>query len=451
MRAYLVAMAALLLFVACKGDEKGPGAGVPSGPATPPAGMTSGPATPPAEKTPGPETPPAVAAAPKTGTGPSSTAPPDAAIAVVDRAIEAAGGLEALTEKFGAYTVVSKGLYIGVPYEMTSVWKAPDRMFMAIATGGMEMGYVGETCWNVLNGVVIDCAPEEVKSVPTQLYLARVEGLYTLKQPGFQVALKGAGEVNGRATDAVEVTHPDEPVPVWMEFYKDSGLLARTRYEGSFGGIDGPVTHDILTYRQVDGVQVPLKSVVSAGGKTFVEDMMKAITWAADDAVFERPPQRAFGAPAVRELDARTVAYVTHEGAYEGIGATVGGLMAWATEAGLELMGPPTMVYLTSPGQTTDPAMYRTEIQVPVSAHRDLTAAHAVYSIKRVDPMTVATRLEKGPYDQAAAGIGPLAAWCTDNGYAVAGPPMMTGYSDPSRTPPGDLLNEILLPIEKAE
>ncbi len=447
MRAYVVALAFMFLFVACKGDEKSSEAGRQA-PGS--EQVVEKPATPKAIGAEAPATPEAPAAAVGADAPPTKEAPPvDKAIAIVDRAIEAAGGLEALTEKFAAYTVKSKGLYIGMPYEMTTLWKAPDRMYMAIDTGDMVMGYVADTCWNVMNGVVIDCFPEEAKTVPTQLYLARIEGLYILKQPAFRFEYKGPGEINGRATDAIEATHPDGPVPVWMEFYADTGLLARTRYPGSFGGTEGPVVHDILTYREVDGVQVPLKSVVSAGGKTYVEDMMQEITWAVDEALFERPAQRAFGAPAVRDLAAQTVAYVIHEGAYEGIGGTLDPMMAWAVEAGLDIMGPPTFVYLLSPGQTDDPAMYRTEIRVPVTANRDLTAAHAVYSIKRVEPMTVAARLEKGPYDQAAEAIGPLAAWCGENGYAVAGPPMLTGYSDPSKTAPEELLNEILLPVTK--
>ena len=443
MRAYIVTLAFLFLFVGCKGDEKTAPPEPAGEPAVEPAG---GPSRAESERV---SADPGRRDAPPTGAVGADAPPADAAIAIVDRAIEAAGGLEALTEKFAAYTVKSKGLYIGTPYEMTTLWAGPDRMYMAIEPGAMVMGTMRDGCWTVMNGIVVDCAPEEAKNVPTQLYLARVEGLYILKQPAYRFESKGPGEINGRATQAVEVTHPDAPVPVWMEFYADTGLLARTRYAGSFAGTEGPVVHDILTYRAVDGVQVPLKSVVSAGGKVYVEDMMQEISWGVDEALFERPSQRATGVPTVRELDAQTVAHVIHEGAYEGLGGTLGPMMAWATEAGLDIMGPPTFVYLTSPGQTPDPAMYRTEIRLPVMANRDLTAAHPVYSIKRVEPMTVAVRLEKGSYDQAAAAIDPLAAWCGENGYAVAGPPMMTGYMDPATTAPEALLSEILLPVMK--
>ena len=455
MRAYIVTLAFLVLFVACKGDEATkPSVGGPSraesGRDAPPTGEKAE-APPTGEKAEAPPTGERSVAPPAIGAGSSTTGQPDPAIAIVDRALEATGGLEALTAKFAAYTVTSKGLYIGSPYVMTTAWKAPDRMVMAIPTSEMVMGYVGETCWNVMNGVVIDCFPEEAKMVPTQLYLARLEGLYPLKQPGFRFEHKGAGEVNGRPTDAVEVTHPDGPVPVRMEFYADTGLLARTRYAGSFGGTDGPVTHDILTYREVDGVQVPLKSMVSAGGKTFVEDMMSAISWSVDDAVFERPAQRALSAPAIRTLAAQTVAHVIHEGPYEGLGGALGGMMTWATEAGLDIMGPPTFVYLTDPGEVTEPAAYRTEIRVPVTANRDLTVGHPVYGIKRVEEMAVAAQLEEGPFDKAGAAFGALAAWCREGGHGIGGPPMMIGYSDPTRTPPEDLLNEVLLPIVKAE
>ncbi|MFH1532296.1 MAG: GyrI-like domain-containing protein [Pseudomonadota bacterium] len=464
MRAHVVAIAFLFLVVGCKGDEKkseavdpavGSSTGGNRGVDAPPTIGESGPEAPPTNRGVAPKghksrKSGASSAQLDFNAPPTVGAEPDPA-AIVDRAIAAAGGREALAGKFAAYTVESKGLYLGVPYEMTSVWRAPDQMYMGMHSGEMQMGYVGAACWNVMNGVVLDCFPEEAKMVPTQLYLARLEGLYPLKDPAFRFTSLGPGEVNGKVTAGLQVDHPDAPVSVRMEFYDDTGLLARSEYPGSFGGTPGPVVHDILTYREVDGVQVPLKSIVTAGGKRFVEDRMTRISWEADDALFARPEQRPLGAPSVRVVGPQTVAFVLHKGPYEDLGAALSGVMGWVASSGLDVMGPPTFVYLNDPGQVQDPAAYLTEIRVPVTATRDVTVQHEVYQIKRVEETTVAARLEKGAYDTAAAAIGLLAAWCGENGYVIAGPPMMTGYSDPTRTPPEELLSELLFPVRKPE
>ena len=460
MRAYVVAAALVILVAGCKGDEKGTPAGEGAGSRTPPTGKVSGPA-PKGGKSPASGAPSAQVDCKAPPTGKASggesgsktppTVEPDVAVVIIDRAIAATGGLAAIKEKFAAYTVVSRGLYLGTPYEMTTAWVAPDRMVMVLSTGGMTMGYVGTECWNTLDGVVVDCLPEEAKTLPMSFYLARLEGLYILKEPGYRFEMREPGEVSGRATDVLRVTHPDAPVPVDMEFYRDTGLLARTRYDGSFGGTEGPVIHDILTYREVDGVQFPRKSLVTAGGKRFVDDMTMSVSWGADAALFARPAQRPLGVPAVRTLPDRVVAFVVHKGPYEELGGVLGELMAWATSAGLDIMGPPTFVYLTAPGQVADPAGPVTEIRVPVTASRDLTAQHAVYALKPLEETLVVTQLEQGPYEKAGAAFGPLAAWCGENGYEMVGPPMMTGYSDPTATPPDALLNELLWPVRKTD
>ena len=324
-------------------------------------------------------------------------------------------------------------------------------MYMTIQGGEMQIGYVGTDCWNVTSGVVLDCPAGEAKMVPTQLYVTALEGLYPLKDPSVKVAYSGPGEVNGKATEGINVAGPAAPVSVRLDFYKDSGLLARSEYAGSFAGTPGQVVHEVLTYREVDGVQFQRKTVMSVGGKQIMEDMFISASEKIDVRVFERPKQRDLGVASVRTEGAQAVAYVVHKGAYEGIGASLAGMMTWISEAGLDAVGPPTFVYLARPEEGKNPAGNETEIRVPVTATKDVTASHEVYQIKMVEETSVATQLEKGSYDKAAAGFGVLAAWCSENGYVITGPPMMTGYSDPSLTPPEELLNEIKVPVRKGD
>lgn len=80
--------------------------------------------------------------------------------------------------------------------------------------------------------------------------------------------------------------------------------------------------------------------------------------------VAERMPGK--GRIAARELEGGPVAYALHRGPYEELGPAYAALAAWVQEHGHETVGPLREVYLVSPGDTQDPADYRTEIQWPI-------------------------------------------------------------------------------------
>jgi len=55
-----------------------------------------------------------------------------------------------------------------------------------------------------------------------------------------------------------------------------------------------------------------------------------------------------------------------HRGPYNGLTDTYNALAAWMEANGHEQGGAPWEVYLTDPGETRDPADYRTEVYWPV-------------------------------------------------------------------------------------
>ena len=91
-----------------------------------------------------PSTPPA---APAEAPAPAAPAPLTAD-AIVDRAIEATGGLETLRGKLKSFRVRTEGIYIGMPFVMEAWWVAPDQNVMALKGQPFRMGYVGEECWS---------------------------------------------------------------------------------------------------------------------------------------------------------------------------------------------------------------------------------------------------------------------------------------------------------------
>ena len=439
----------VLLVIGCKGGEEK---------FEPPIGPKLGSATEPPEFSIEPQPESGIEPPPQPGVEPESELEPgmelaqvEPVVVVVDRGIEAAGGLAAVTARFSAYTLRSRGLYLGSPYEMTTVWKAPDRMYMTIDSGAFQMGYGADSCWIAVNGVVMDCPPDEAAGVPAQLMVANLMGLYPLKGEGVVLSLLPEGKVNREVTDRIEVKVPGGPVPVRMDFDRKTGILLRSEYQGAFGGSKGSVVHEILRYQDQDGVKVPKKSTLVVGGAPFIKDTLEEITWEVDEGVFKRPAQRAMETPTVRTVKTHTVAHVIHKGHYEGLGEAMGGLMAWVEEAGLKVVGGPSFVYIVCPQKAADSKDYVTEIRVPVTAPGDLHVEHETYAIKQVEETLIAVRLEQGTYEKAGSAFGPLAAWCVENGYEMTGLPSMNSYSDPTRTPQDDLLNEVYYSVRKKD
>jgi effector-binding domain-containing protein len=69
-----------------------------------------------------------------------------------------------------------------------------------------------------------------------------------------------------------------------------------------------------------------------------------------------------------RELPASLQAFTVHKGGYEDMRNAFDAVWDWIRQHGYEMAGPPRDVVLVGPGDTGDPAAYRTEIVYPVSA-----------------------------------------------------------------------------------
>jgi effector-binding domain-containing protein len=69
--------------------------------------------------------------------------------------------------------------------------------------------------------------------------------------------------------------------------------------------------------------------------------------------------------------------------------------------------------------------------------------------VKRLDAVQVATAMHRGPYDEVEATYRALLTWVEANGYEIVGPPEELYYNEPAKTPPGEPLTEIRLPVRK--
>ncbi len=371
-------------------------------------------------------------------------------VELVDKAIAAAGGLELLTSKYSAYSVKSKGMFMGMPYEMTTVFKAPDQLVMDVYSMAMAMGYVGADCWSKTGDLVLDCPETEKKGVPMMQYTTWIFNLYPLKGEGFVATYKGDADYDGMKVSLVEVTKEGAPGPVTFAFDQATGLIARLDYQGTWGGQEGLISSRVTAWQDLEGLKVPAKTVMFFGDKVVMEDeLVTATLGTVDEAALARPAQVAAGTTRVKPVAEHPVVYALHKGPYDGIGATIGKVFGCIGSNQLVPMGAPVMAYLKDPSQTQNPEEYETEVLVEVGQTTLEQLQGEGCMIKKIPAGEVAARVEFGPYDKVAANYGELAKWIADNGYAVSGPALMATYSDPTTTAPEALISELMFMVVK--
>jgi effector-binding domain-containing protein len=387
-----------------------------------------------------------------TPTVPAEPAKAEGPGAIVDKAIEAAGGLENLKAKLAAATWESEGTFFGQPYKATTYWKAPDRLVMVLDGGEMTMGYAGAECWSGYGEIVVDCPKDDKGYSAEMLSIVHVMNLYPLKEEGVQVEAAGEADVDGTPAVGVKVSGGALTTEVVLFFDKATGLLLRSTYEGHFAEQSGTIEHRYSEHRDFGGVTMPGASTMTLNGKQVMnERILSARLGEVDETKFARPAQAALGQDKVRSLPEQQVAVTTVTGPYEGLGPATGGLFGWVMQKGLVPMGAPTYVYLKDPTSAASPAEYVTEVSVPVVSMGEAPAAEGGYEVRTVPAMEIAWRLEQGAYDQVAARYADLAKWAAENGYEIAGSPGMTCFNDPQNTPPEQLLNLLYYPVRKKQ
>ncbi len=406
---------------------------------------------PPSEPPKGPEPTGEPVAQPQPPAAPSDVAPAATELTpaiIVDKAIEAAGGIDALRAKLAQMTVTTTGTYFGMPYTMTTSWRAPDAMQMAMP--GMTMSMSASACWNKANDVVFDCMERDNASNAAMLFAAHMANLYPLKDEGVTLEAAEGADVEGRPTLAVKATTAKGPVPVTLYFDKETYGLAKVAYTGNLFGIDGAIETIVTERKAVDGVQIAAKSKLLVNGKVVIEEALtEAKLGTVDATVFDRPAQAALAQPKVRPCHEHTVAFSTYTGAYDGLGAAVGALMGWVQKNRLHVVGMPYFVFLKGPESGPDAAQYQTEVRVAVVSLDPMPAAADGFDTKKVETSDILVRVEQGPYDKVGPVYGELVTWAKENGYEIAGPGAMATFNDPGKVAADQLISEVWFPVKK--
>ena len=151
----------------------------------------------------------------------------------------------------------------------------------------------------------------------------------------------------------------------------------------------------------------------------------------------------------VKKTEPRTVAFIFVKGPYDQIGETFGRLFGWVGQKGYAPVGPPLGIYFNSPDQVpTDELLW--ELQCPLGG--DIPPAEPDASGAVSNDMSMfafVSTVHKGPFDEVGKTYGMLWEWVNANGYEIVGPSEEVYFSDPSTTPPEELMTEIRFPVRK--
>lgn len=90
--------------------------------------------------------------------------------------------------------------------------------------------------------------------------------------------------------------------------------------------------------------------------------------WTVDFIMPLASPAEAEGEMQAGVLPSGPVAFAVHQGAYDTLGETNAAIEKWIEENGYSVSGAPWESYVTDPGETPDPANWKTEIFWPLKA-----------------------------------------------------------------------------------
>lgn len=142
-----------------------------------------------------------------------------------------------------------------------------------------------------------------------------------------------------------------------------------------------------------------------------------------------------------------TVAFLRLHGPYAQIPEGFGRLYTLTGECGLNPVGMPAAVYLTSPAIVPE-AEARWELWLPVAGTPEPHEPDAAsLGVKVVDPTLVVSAMHRGPYDTLPETYEQMTAFISEHGYEPDGPIMERYYSDPNQVAPDQYLTEVLIPV----
>lgn len=211
--------------------------------------------------------------------------------ALIDRAIEAKGGFARLSEvrTVRAVAEMEVGEAGGAPVTVTTFIAYPDRFRVDVDSerGTLTQVYAAGRAWVRQPGRpgTVTIAPGELRAAVQRDVL---QLLIAAKSGAVPVRAAPGVTLDGRVVYAVDCGAGD---PVRLLLDPDSGLVLAERYTARAPGETVDTEERYLSYRAVDGIQVPFDTEVRRNGRVVIRRRVREIAFNSDlpSGTFARP------------------------------------------------------------------------------------------------------------------------------------------------------------------
>lgn len=229
------------------------------------------------------------------GLGAVGLARADDAVAIIDKAIKAHGGAEALAKQKSA-RFKEKGTFYGMgnglPYTGNCLVQYPDKFRMEIE-GVFTMVVNGDKGWVKANENTMDMDKTQLEEQKGELVVGWLTMLTPLKDKSYKLTVIGEEKVGGKDAVGVKITK-EKQRDVTFYFDKENGMLVKTSRVTKAADQGGKeVAQEILygDYKVFDGVHQPTKFTINRDGKKYVESEIVEykLVEKFDDSEFGKP------------------------------------------------------------------------------------------------------------------------------------------------------------------
>lgn len=168
------------------------------------------------------------------------------------------------------------------------------RMVMKMPVGDIVQVFDGNALWTRTMQGVQQMPPAMVAQAKSARQRDLFFVLRNFDQPGFSVTAlpSGSHTIEGKTIDSVRVAREDGEPFVTLLLDRATGLAAGKTYVGQgMMGSPGEMLEVFGDIREVEGVRIPFRTVISSSGKRTAEQRLKEfkINPGVDESAFQRP------------------------------------------------------------------------------------------------------------------------------------------------------------------
>lgn len=218
----------------------------------------------------------------------------DKALAVVEQAIKAHGGADALNKaqtrsRNGRGELTISG---NIAFKAEEIVSLPERCRTVLEAAGIRRVIVlnGDKGWMLTGGTTQEMNKEMLAELREEPYVWWLMTLTPLQKEGFELTPLPDVKVNGEDASVIKVSHRGH-ADVRMFFDKKTGLLVKIARRAKEAGIPLDKEYSYSDYRDYDGVKLPTKEVTTVNGRKLSEVKFTdyQLLSRVEDKTFDKP------------------------------------------------------------------------------------------------------------------------------------------------------------------